>query len=393
MVLMGTLSAGLWPFHAPKNAVRWVGDDGLALGRHGSVLVAQPLRSSNLTENGPCSLEIWLHPAAVHQSGTILALYHPWNFGVRFAVRQSLGDLVIGRGDPDHPQHVRHNRVYADDVFRRPGPVLATITSGTTGTTVYSNAALVKQFPRLKFSARDFAGQIILGNAPSTTDSWSGKLEGLAIYARELSTDEVEQHYSRWMEHSVIPEQGTVALYLFNEGTGAVVHNWVDPATNLVIPDRFVVPNKQFLERPWDEYYPGRNYWENIAVNIFGFVPLGFSFCALFYTLQNVRKPVLSVVAFGFAVSLTIEVLQGFLPTRDSGMTDLLTNTLGTALGAFAFVRVSALWHGARGATGLRPSQGVRPQLNRIERAKTFSKAHSQVPDRSLETIHARWRQ
>ena len=180
-------------------------------------------------------------------------------------------------------------------------------------------------------------GQLVIGNAPATTDNWSGQLKGLAVYDRELTTDEVSQHYESWKtgkQANLAASEGAVGLYLFNEGNGSVVHNQVDPATDLHIPERFFVLHEQFLERPWDEFRPDWNYWKDVGINIAGFIPLGFFFCAYFSSMRTTRSAVLFTIAFGFAVSLTIEVLQAFLPTRDSGMTDLITNTSGTVLGA-----------------------------------------------------------
>jgi VanZ family protein len=286
------------------------------------------------------SLEIWLEPKRVHASGTILAFYQPERRVAPFALRQSLGDLEMLRAG--QKKSGQSGKIYVDDIFSRQKPVLVAITSGPSGTMVFADGEPVRKFENLKLPSQDLTGRLIIGNSPVTTDEWSGQLKGLAIYNRELTAVEVSQHLAsstNSVEPGVAKSESAVARYFFNEGAGRIVHNQVDSETDLLIPERFFLLHAQFLERPWDEYRPDWNYWKDVGINIAGFLPLGFFFCAYFSQLPKVHHPAAVTITLGFAVSLTIEVLQAFLPTRDSGMTDLITNTLGTALGAMVTPR------------------------------------------------------
>ncbi len=310
--------------------------NGLFFGRYGSIVSASAFKADALPGDGSWSLEIWLEPRRVHSSGTILAFYWPDSHVIPFALRQSLGDLVLQRTNSDQLHDAKKVKVYVDDIFSHQKPVLITITSSQAGTMVYADGAVVKKLANFRLPRRDLTGQLILGNSPGTTHNWSGQLRRLAIYDRELSAGEVSEHAASWTNRDpdVAPSQGTVALYLFREGNGNVVHNQVDSATDLLIPERFFVLNEKFLERPWDEYRDDWNYWKDIGVNVAGFIPFGFFFYAYFLRVRRAEHPAAVTIALGLALSLTIEVLQAFLPTRDSGMTDLITNTFGTALGA-----------------------------------------------------------
>jgi len=344
LVLCGILAAGLWPFHSPRNEVGWLNDgSGLLFGKYGSVVSAAPFTATQAQANSACSIEISLAPSDAGAAGTILAFYRPESRVVPFSLRQSRGDLVLERAPEERSQGRKNTKVYVGRLFARPKPIFIAISSSESGTTVYADGAFVKKLP-IVFSRADLTGKLVIGNAPATTHNWSGKLWGLAISGRELSASEVSEHYSRFKnnDHPILtPSNGLVALYPFTEHNGNVVHNQVDAATDLVIPERFFVLNEQFLETPWSEYHPGLGYWKNVAINIAGFIPLGFFFCAYFSSVRKTNRAVTGTIALGLAVSLTIEVLQAFLPTRDSGMTDLITNTLGTAIGAISYARIA----------------------------------------------------
>jgi len=360
-ILLIILAAGLWPFHAPRNDVSWLSqENGLRFGKHGSILSANPFAANESRANKACSLEIWLEPNLSNSRGTVLAFYWPASKVVAFSLRQWRDGLVLER--QSHGQSSEAS-IYVADVFRTPRPVVFAISSGEAGAAIYVDGTLVRNFPDFKLTSRDLSGEFIVGNGPLTTYNWSGRIKGIAVYDRWLSPAEVAKDHANWTAAGTIggppdlaDRESMVARFRFDEGKGHVVHNQVDPSTNLLIPERFFVFHEQFLELPWDEFQAGWHYWRNVAINVVGFIPLGFFFQAYFSAVGKIKRATRLTIVLGFLVSLTIEVLQAFLPTRDSGVTDLITNTFGTALGATLCVwSIKHNWFAKSGLPSVHP--------------------------------------
>ena len=76
----------------------------------------------------------------------------------------------------------------------------------------------------------------------------------------------------------------------------------------------------------------------DFVLNVFLFVPFGFGLCAQ-AEKRRVRKLTTFLIALGFgaATCYTVELLQLFIPSRDSGWDDVFSNSLGSVVGFFLF--------------------------------------------------------
>jgi len=335
-VLFTTLTLGLWPFRSPRNEVGWIGDkSGLRFGGHGVVLSSGAFSNMASPSSAQASVETWLQPNRIWGSGTFLTFYSPGK-PPQFSMCQSLTDLLLKAGISGDRGQVTIAKSYVGDVFQKPQAVFITITSGLEGTNVFVNGRLVTARPRFPMIGRQITGRLVLGDATGQADSWAGRLLGLAVYRSQLTPKQVFDNYSSWKQNGrpkITDGEHSVALYLFNEHGGRVIKEKAGGGVDLAIPEKYVVMDKIFLEPFWAEFNMSLSYWATALKNVVGFIPFGFSFYAYLATLLPARRAAFLTVILGTATSLTIEILQAYLPTRESGTTDLITNTLGTWIG------------------------------------------------------------
>ncbi len=333
------LTVGLWPFDLfPRNQVSWLGDaDGVQFGEKARIYSSSTFEVPEPKENSFCSLEVWLQPVVGYLNGsaTILVFSAPDN-PFQFRVRQDLDVLLLRRDSRDTQNQLQTISIDIEHFFRQEEQVFLTITMSPKGTSVYRNGSLLNVFPRFGLSCKDFSGQLILGGSLLIYRSWPGKLFGLGIYKQELTPEQVLRHFAmrpQKVASQAFRNERLLALYSFSERTGRIVHNSIASAPGLYIPRIFRIPRKKMLTLPWEEFSPDLAYVLHLLLNVAGFVPFGFFFFAYLTWDRRWKQAAITTILLGGIISLTIEILQGFSISRVSGVTDIITNTLGTGLG------------------------------------------------------------
>ncbi len=339
VAIFAVLFATQWPFDPwPANNVAWLQDgNGLRFGRAGVVVSEGPLR---LAHQAPaeksCSIELFLRPASVRVSDTILAFYTPDN-PAHLLVRQWTDSLLVIRDSVDAAGKTRQTKFDVDRAFQTGKLLLLTITSGPNGTVVYRDATHAQSFPRFTISTSELLGQIVLGTSPVDFRPWLGEIHGLGIYSKELTPAEVSRHYEEWTSVQPIKlgvDDAAIVRYAFSERAGREIHNDVVAGPNLQIPATFNVPHKPMLRSAVKEFDRSRRYFNDIILNIAGFIPLGIILCVYFSFTRPRFQAILLSTLVGALLSLVIEVLQAYIPSRTSGTTDIITNTMGALIGA-----------------------------------------------------------
>ncbi|HQR04473.1 MAG: VanZ family protein [Proteobacteria bacterium] len=94
------------------------------------------------------------------------------------------------------------------------------------------------------------------------------------------------------------------------------------------------VPPFAYLDAAWPRYYTGFD----LASNVVGYLPLGFLWAATFQARLPRAVALVLTLCLGMLLSLGMETIQNYLPSRVSSNVDLGCNTLGTLLGSIAGV-------------------------------------------------------
>ena len=212
------------------------------------------------------------------------------------------------------------------------------------GTALYVNGALVRSSTSLNlWGEKNPFRRLVIGNSANARSPWHGDLFSLSFYRGVFPQKEIGARYRQYSASDSVPSsQGAMSMYHFDERLGTLAHDQTGIFGDLRIPSLLRIPQKRVLTMPWKDFSFSLSYFFDLAVNFSGFVPFGFFFYALLGGIGGFagRHRLMICALAGSAISLFFELVQVYMPTRSSQMSDLILNILGTLAGIMVYKKL-----------------------------------------------------
>ena len=321
----------LWPFNfLQTNQVTWEADGGLKFTPPATAYTTTPpVKLAGLPEwtilMDAKAFPVWAQSRILGYSLD----EHQYNL----TLDQIVDDLVVRiRTGPN--QRSRDLRV---EGFLKPNTPrrfhLAVVYDGT-NLSIYLDGERKahERMGRIDYSAWGREFPLVFGSRTDGTFGWKGLFYRFAIIPQVLNPSAA----GRTDDPSV--QAQAVLSYEFNEQRDrTVIDHAAQNPVPLAWPERFI-PYQRTILQSLRDYWPQfrHPYWGDIVANIIAYLPLGYLVSLL---LRNRTHAVLAAalpVLCAVMLSLTVEVLQAYLPTRNSSLMDVITNGIGGCLGVVA---------------------------------------------------------
>jgi exosortase len=199
----------------------------------------------------------------------------------------------------------------------------------------FRNGLKVKELEvgSLTFTNWDKSYPLIIGSEADGKYCWEGYIYSLSIFDRALTQFEIMKG---WPDVNKAPP---LIGYNFKGHDEKTIQDMGEgKAADLEIP-YFFKPYKRTILDPGHEWlFENRHHYVDLWIDVIGFIPLGF-LLAVYLTRKRFSyfSIILQAALIGAAVSMSIELLQVLLPSRASSLADVISNSLGTLLGAMAY--------------------------------------------------------
>jgi VanZ family protein len=353
LIIIGVFLVGLWPYDFfPKNGVEWLEEtNGINIKERGIVYSSNIFndRREPFFRNDEITIEVWLESrikpmgylawilSLVDGTGNEYLTLAQWNTNL-YIVRERITDPTLS----DSTKKLGMRKLLSAGKRR-----FITVSSSKNGTAVYIDGTLKKIDSNFIFidHIREGSVKFLLGNSPRGDGQWMGNVLGLAIYDRSMGKEEVQHNYQSWLAHgspSDSIKESSTAIFLFDEHEGSRAKNHGLLQYDLIIPHAYRVIKRGILETP--RLNLRQNLYKiDTILHFLGFIPVSFFLCA-FFCYSNRRSMVTSIISTIFisiGLGVSIELLQVYLPSRDSQSLDLICNFLGTMTGIAIFGALS----------------------------------------------------